>query len=123
MDAGHATYGTFDDMELVKTDKQLSNDERTQVNSMVNDAMAVANQMSVEASKKRKEKKAQKEAVVSAKDDAQEKVKDAAKNNTSELAREDARFGSVADAEEAVMAAFGIKKHDKPKTHLLKGIL
>ena len=115
MDAGHATYGTFDDMELVKTDKQLSNDERTQVNSMVNDAMAVANQMSVEASKKRKEKKAQKEAVVSAKDDAQEKVKDAAKNNTSELAREDARFGSVADAEEAVMAAFGIKKHDKPK--------
>lgn len=61
MDAAHATYGTFDDMSLVKTDQQLTNEERTKVNSMVNDAMAVANKMSVEASRKRVEKKAQKE--------------------------------------------------------------
>ena len=61
MDAAHATYGTFDDMSLVKTDQQLTSEERTKVNSMVNDAMAVANKMSVEASRKRVEKKAQKE--------------------------------------------------------------
>lgn len=61
MDAAHATYGTFDDMSLVKTDQQLTSEERTKVNSMVNDAMAVANKMSVEASRKRAEKKAQKE--------------------------------------------------------------
>ena len=61
MDAAHATYGTFDDMPLVKTDQQLTSEERTKVNSMVNDAMAVANKMSVEASRKRAEKKAQKE--------------------------------------------------------------
>lgn len=61
MDAAHATYGTFDDMSLVKTDQQLTSEERTKVNSMVNDAMAVANKISVEASRKRAEKKAQKE--------------------------------------------------------------
>lgn len=61
MDAAHATYGTFDDMSLVKTDQQLTSEERTKVNSMVNDAMAVANKMSVEASRKRAKKKAQKE--------------------------------------------------------------
>ncbi|WP_278947874.1 LPD38 domain-containing protein [Megasphaera elsdenii] len=61
MDAAHATYGTFDDMSLVKTDQQLTSEERAKVNSMVNDAMAVANKMSVEASRKRVEKKAQKE--------------------------------------------------------------
>ena len=49
--------------------------------------------------------------------DAKKQVEDTLNDQSieSELAAEEARFGSVADAEEAVMAAFGIKKHNKPK--------
>lgn len=98
-DANAARWGEFKAMEAIESKEKLSFDDYKMALDLANDAMKKANDMRLEASRNRKARKTAKELESTTK----ETQNDA-----------DIRFGTVEDAEKAVMEAFGIKPHKKP---------
>lgn len=97
-DANAARWGEFKAMEAIESKEKLSFDDYKMALDLANDAMEKANDMRLEASRNRKARKMAKEL-----ETTKETQNDA-----------DIRFGTVEDAEKAVMEAFGIKPHKKP---------
>lgn len=97
-DANAARWGEFKAMEAIESKEKLSFDDYKMALDLANDAMEKANDMRLEASRNRKARKMAKEL---------ETIK-RTQNDA------DIRFGTVEDAEKAVMEAFGIKPHKKP---------
>lgn len=97
-DANAARWGEFKAMEAIESKEKLSFDDYKMALDLANDAMEKANDMRLEASRNRKARKMAKEL------------------ETTKRTQNDAdiRFGTVEDAEKAVMEAFGIKPHKKP---------
>lgn len=97
-DANAARWGEFKAMEAIDSKEKLSFDDYKMALDLANDAMEKANDMRLEASRNRKARKMAKEL------------------ETTKRTQNDAdiRFGTVEDAEKAVMEAFGIKPHKKP---------
>lgn len=98
-DANAARWGEFKAMEAIESKEKLSFDDYKMALDLANDAMKKANDMRLEASRNRKARKTAKEL---------ESVTKETQNDA------DIRFGTVEDAEKAVMKAFGIKPHKKP---------
>lgn len=98
-DANAARWGEFKAMEAIESKEKLSFDDYKMALDLANDAMKKANDMRLEASRNRKARKTAKELESTTK----ETQNDA-----------DIRFGTVDDAEKAVMEAFGVKPHKKP---------
>lgn len=97
-DANAARWGEFKAMEAIESKEKLSFDDYKMALDLANDAMEKANDMRLEASRNRKARKMAKEL-----ETTKETQNDA-----------DIRFGTVEDAEKAVMEAFGVKPHKKP---------
>lgn len=97
-DANAARWGEFKAMEAIESKEKLSFDDYKMALDLANDAMEKANDMRLEASRNRKARKMAKEL------------------ETTKRTQNDAdiRFGTVDDAEKAVMEAFGVKPHKKP---------
>lgn len=97
-DANAARWGEFKAMEAIESKEKLSFDDYKMALDLANDAMEKANDMRLEASRNRKARKMAKEL------------------ETTKRTQNDAdiRFGTVEDAEKAVMEAFGVKPHKKP---------
>ncbi|WP_444309973.1 LPD38 domain-containing protein [Megasphaera sp.] len=97
-DANAARWGEFKAMEAIESKEKLSFDDYKMALDLANDAMEKANDMRLEASRNRKARKMAKEL------------------ETTKRTQNDAdiRFGTVEDAEKAVMEAFSIKPHKKP---------
>lgn len=97
-DANAARWGEFKAMEAIESKEKLSFDDYKMALDLANDAMKKANDMRLEASRNRKARKTAKEL------------------ETTKRTQNDAdiRFGTVDDAEKAVMEAFGVKPHKKP---------
>lgn len=98
-DANAARWGEFKAMEAIESKEKLSFDDYKMALDLANDAMKKANDMRLEASRNRKARKTAKE------------LESATKETQNDA---DIRFGTVDDAEKAVMEAFGIKPHKKP---------
>lgn len=98
-DANAARWGEFKAMEAIESKEKLSFDDYKMALDLANDAMKKANDMRLEASRNRKARKTAKE------------LESATKETQNDA---DIRFGTVEDAEKAVMKAFGIKPHKKP---------
>lgn len=98
-DANAARWGEFKAMEAIESKEKLSFDDYKMALDLANDAMKKANDMRLEASRNRKARKTAKE------------LESATKETQNDA---DIRFGTVEDAEKAVMEAFGIKPHKKP---------
>lgn len=98
-DANAARWGEFKAMEAIESKEKLSFDDYKMALDLANDAMKKANDMRLEASRKRKARKTAKE------------LESATKETQNDA---DIRFGTVDDAEKAVMEAFGVKPHKKP---------
>lgn len=98
-DANAARWGEFKAMEAIESKEKLSFDDYKMALDLANDAMKKVNDMRLEASRNRKARKTAKEL---------ESVTKETQNDA------DIRFGTVEDAEKAVMKAFGIKPHKKP---------
>lgn len=98
-DANAARWGEFKAMEAIESKEKLSFDDYKMALDLANDAMKKANDMRLEASRNRKARKTAKELESTTK----ETQNDA-----------DIRFGTVDDAEKAVMEALGVKPHKKP---------
>lgn len=98
-DANAARWGEFKAMEAIESKEKLSFDDYKMALDLANDAMKKANDMRLEAGRNRKARKTAKELESTTK----ETQNDA-----------DIRFGTVDDAEKAVMEAFGVKPHKKP---------
>lgn len=98
-DANAARWGEFKAMEAIESKEKLSFDDYKMALDLANDAMKKANDMRLEASRNRKARKTAKEL----------------ESGTKETQNDaDIRFGTVDDAEKAVMEAFGVKPHKKP---------
>lgn len=97
-DANAARWGEFKAMEAIESKEKLSFDDYKMALDLANDAMKKANDTRLEASRNRKARKTAKEL---------ESVTKETQNDA------DIRFGTVEDAEKAVMKAFGIKPHKK----------
>lgn len=98
-DANAARWGEFKAMEAIESKEKLSFDDYKMALDLANDAMKKVNDMRLEASRNRKARKTAKE------------LESATKETQNDA---DIRFGTVEDAEKAVMKAFGIKPHKKP---------
>ena len=98
-DANAARWGEFKAMEAIESKEKLSFDDYKMALDLANDAMKKANDMRLEASRNRKARKTAKELELATK---------GTQNDA------DIRFGTVEDAEKAVMEAFGVKPHKKP---------
>lgn len=98
-DANDARWGEFKAMEAIESKEKLSFDDYKMALDLANDAMKKVNDMRLEASRNRKARKTTKE------------LESATKETQNDA---DIRFGTVEDAEKAVMEAFGIKPHKKP---------
>lgn len=98
-DANAARWGEFKAMEAIESKEKLSFDDYKMALDLANDAMKKANDMRLEASRNRKARKTAKE------------LESATKETQNDA---DVRFGTVEDAEKAVMEAFGVKPHKKP---------
>lgn len=98
-DANAARWGEFKAMEAIESKEKLSFDDYKMALDLANDAMKKANGMRLEASRNRKARKTAKE------------LESATKETQNDA---DIRFGTVDDAEKAVMEAFGVKPHKKP---------
>lgn len=98
-DANAARWGEFKAMEAIESKEKLSFDDYKMALDLANDAMKKANDMRLEASRNRKARKTAKE------------LESATKETQNDA---DIRFGTVDDAEKAVMEAFGVKPHKKP---------
>lgn len=98
-DANAARWGEFKAMEAIESKEKLSFDDYKMALDLANDAMKKANDMRLEASRNRKARKMAKE------------LESATKETQNDA---DIRFGTVDDAEKAVMEAFGVKPHKKP---------
>lgn len=98
-DANAARWGEFKAMEAIESKEKLSFDNYKMALDLANDAMEKANDMRLEASRNRKARKMAKE------------LESATKETQNDA---DIRFGTVEDAEKAVMEAFGVKPHKKP---------
>ena len=98
-DANDARWGEFKAMEAIESKEKLSFDDYKMALDLANDAMKKVNDMRLEASRNRKARKTAKE------------LESATKETQNDA---DIRFGTVEDAEKAVMEAFGIKPHKKP---------
>lgn len=98
-DANAARWGEFKAMEAIESKEKLSFDDYKMALDLANDAMKKVNDMRLEASRNRKARKTTKE------------LESATKETQNDA---DIRFGTVEDAEKAVMEAFGIKPHKKP---------
>lgn len=98
-DANAARWGEFKAMEAIESKEKLSFDDYKMALDLANDAMEKANDMRLEASRNRKARKMAKE------------LESATKETQNDA---DIRFGTVDDAEKAVMEAFGVKPHKKP---------
>ena len=98
-DANAARWGEFKAMEAIESKEKLSFDDYKMALDLANDAMKKANDTRLEASRNRKARKTAKE------------LESATKETQNDA---DIRFGTVEDAEKAVMKAFGIKPHKKP---------
>ena len=98
-DANTARWGEFKAMEAIESKEKLSFDDYKMALDLANDAMKKVNDMRLEASRNRKARKTAKE------------LESATKETQNDA---DIRFGTVEDAEKAVMEAFGIKPHKKP---------
>ena len=98
-DANAARWGEFKAMEAIESKEKLSFDDYEMALDLANDAMKKANDMRLEASRNRKARKTAKE------------LESATKETQNDA---DIRFGTVDDAEKAVMEAFGVKPHKKP---------
>lgn len=98
-DANAARWGEFKAMEAIESKEKLSFDDYKMALDLANDAMKKANDMRLEASRNRKARKTAKE------------LESATKETQNDA---DIRFGTVKDAEKAVMEAFGVKPHKKP---------
>lgn len=98
-DANAARWGEFKAMEAIESKEKLSFDNYKMALDLANDAMEKANDMRLEASRNRKARKMAKE------------LESATKETQNDA---DIRFGTVEDAEKAVMETFGIKPHKKP---------
>lgn len=98
-DANTARWGEFKAMEAIESKEKLSFDDYKMALDLANDAMKKVNDMRLEASRNRKARKTAKE------------LESATKETQNDA---DIRFGTVEDAEKAVMKAFGIKPHKKP---------
>lgn len=97
-DANAARWGEFKAMEAIESKEKLSFDDYKMALDLANDAMKKANDMRLEASRNRKARKTAKE------------LESATKETQNDA---DIRFGTVDDAEKAVMEAFGVKPHKK----------
>lgn len=97
-DANAARWGEFKAMEAIESKEKLSFDDYKMALDLANDAMKKANDTRLEASRNRKARKTAKE------------LESATKETQNDA---DIRFGTVEDAEKAVMKAFGIKPHKK----------
>lgn len=98
-DANAARWGEFKAMEAIESKEKLSFDDYKMALDLANDAMKKANDMRLEASRNRKARKTAKE------------LESATKETQNDA---NIRFGTVDDAEKAVMEAFGVKPHKKP---------
>lgn len=98
-DANAARWGEFKAMEAIESKEKLSFDDYKMALDLANDAMKKANDMRLEASRNRKARKTAKE------------LESATKETQNDA---DIRFGTVDNAEKAVMEAFGVKLHKKP---------
>lgn len=98
-DANAARWGEFKAMEAIESKEKLSFDDYKMALDLANDAMKKANDMRLEASRNRKARKTAKE------------LESATKETQNDA---DIRFGTVDNAEKAVMEAFGVKPHKKP---------
>jgi hypothetical protein len=98
-DANAARWGEFKAMEAIESKEKLSFDDYKMALDLANDAMKKANDMRLEASRNHKSRKTAKE------------LESATKETQNDA---DIRFGTVDDAEKAVMEAFGVKPHKKP---------
>lgn len=98
-DANAARWGEFKAMDAIESKEKLSFDDYKMALDLANDAMKKVNDMRLEASRNRKARKTAKE------------LESATKETQNDA---DIRFGTVEDAEKAVMKAFGIKPHKKP---------
>lgn len=98
-DANAARWGEFKAMEAIESKEKLSFDDYKMALDLANDAMKKANDMRLEASRNHKARKTAKE------------LESATKETQNDA---DIRFGTVDDAEKAVMEAFGVKPHKKP---------
>lgn len=98
-DANAARWGEFKAMEAIESKEKLSFDDYKMALDLANDAMKKVNDMRLEASRNRKARKTAKE------------LESATKETQNDA---DIRFGTVEDAEKAVMKAFGVKEHKKP---------
>ena len=98
-DANAARWGEFKAMDVIESKEKLSFDDYKMALDLANDAMKKVNDMRLEASRNRKARKTAKE------------LESATKETQNDA---DIRFGTVEDAEKAVMKAFGIKPHKKP---------
>lgn len=97
-DANAARWGEFKAMEAIESKEKLSFDDYKMALDLANDAMKKANDMRLEASRNRKARKTAKEL-------------ETTKGTQNDV---DMIFGTVEDAEKAVMEAFGVKPHKKP---------